>query len=220
MEKWYADRKEVRCWQRQQMVATLDSGYSTSLIGRRRKIFDPLHDLCGGDVALQRDFVHFVRCAFNLNGDDHDDGVREHVGSSYTKKGRSKGRQRKMSSLWRSFIKEMRKRDTKREISGSNAAVPLNRYMRISINSPVQSSAADIVIKSMLNLWENIELKELGFSLLLQIHDEVILEGPKCNVERAKEIVKECMETPWNGMKRTVIFKADVQHSDNWFDAK
>ena len=92
--------------------------------------------------------------------------------------------------------------------------------MRQAINSPVQSGAADIVVKAMLNIWEHKGLRDLGFKLLLQIHDEVILEGPLKNVEKAKQIVRECMEIPWNGMKQGITFKADVKHSDNWYDGK
>ena len=225
LEKWYGDRKEVRRWQRRQMVEALDSGYSTSLIGRGRRLFDPLHDLCRGDAAMHRDFVHFVRCAFNLNGDGHgddEDGEDHEDGRSLRE--RQKGGDRKVGDLWRSFMKERRRKEGERSLPGAawNGAAPLNlnKVMRQSINSPVQSSAADLVVKAMLNLRESEELKELGYSLLLQIHDELILEGPKCNVERAKLVVKECMETPWNGMKRDVVFKVDVKHSDNWFDAK
>ena len=76
------------------------------------------------------------------------------------------------------------------------------------------------MVKAMLNIWEHKRLKELGFKMLLQIHDEVILERPMENVEEAKKIVKECMETPWNGMKQSIVFKADVKHSDNWYDGK
>ena len=92
--------------------------------------------------------------------------------------------------------------------------------MRQSINSPVQSGAADIVTKAMLNIWENKQLQRLGYKLILQIHDEVILEGPKNNVNEALQIVKQCMEIPWNGIKQTVKFKADVKYSHNWYDGK
>jgi DNA polymerase-1 len=55
----------------------------------------------------------------------------------------------------------------------------MGHAMRASINTPIQGSAADIVMMAMIKLWKSEELKRLGWKLLLQIHDEVILEGPK-----------------------------------------
>lgn len=48
-------------------------------------------------------------------------------------------------------------------------------WKRRAINTPIQGGAADIVIASMNKIWENERLKELGWKLLMQIHDELIL---------------------------------------------
>ena len=53
--------------------------------------------------------------------------------------------------------------------------------MRAAINTPIQGGAADIVIAAMVKLHRDDQLKNLGYKLLLQVHDEVILEGPKEN---------------------------------------
>ena len=50
--------------------------------------------------------------------------------------------------------------------------------LRRAINTPIQGGAADIVIAAMVNIHKNQQLKQLGWKLLLQIHDELILEGP------------------------------------------
>eukprot|EP01083_Nonionella_stella_P049282 131376_1 len=209
LDKWYSDRFEVKRWQQKQMIKGIDDGYSYSLIGRRRKLFDPLNDLCNGNKDMHEKFKHFVRTAFNINGDD----------AHTTTKSQLKGKNKKMNVLWQQFLKQYKKENVGLKFEGS-MNVPLNRYMRQCINSPVQSSAADIVVKSMLNIWENKDITRLGYKLLLQIHDEVILEGPKEHVEEVKDLVRGCMENPWSGMKRTVLFKADVKHSDNWYDGK
>ena len=96
----------------------------------------------------------------------------------------------------------------------------INTFMRKAINTPVQSGAADIVMKGMLNIWENAELNELKYKIILQIHDELILEGPTINVNNAMKIVKECMENPWHGMNDKIKWISDVKNQDNWFDAK
>ncbi|KAJ1398202.1 hypothetical protein B484DRAFT_406723, partial [Ochromonadaceae sp. CCMP2298] len=64
----------------------------------------------------------------------------------------------------------------------SNGAA-MGHALRAAINTPIQGSAADIVMMAMLKLWRSEVLKGLGWKLLLQIHDEVILEGPKESME-------------------------------------
>lgn len=55
--------------------------------------------------------------------------------------------------------------------------------LRAAINTPIQGGAADIVIAAMVKLHKDKILKDLGYKLILQIHDEVILEGPEENVQ-------------------------------------
>ncbi|KAG2577070.1 hypothetical protein PVAP13_6NG079600 [Panicum virgatum] len=71
---------------------------------------------------------------------------------------------------------------------------------RAAINAPVQGSAADVAMCAMLEIERNTRLKELGWRLLLQVHDEVILEGPSDSAETAKAIVVECMSKPFYGI--------------------
>lgn len=67
--------------------------------------------------------------------------------------------------------------------------------LRAAINTPIQGSAADIVMMAMIKLWRSDVLKRLGWKLLLQIHDEVILEGP---VESKDEVSTLCtVSSPW-----------------------
>jgi DNA polymerase-1 len=69
--------------------------------------------------------------------------------------------------------------------------------LRRAINTPIQGGAADIVIAAMVNIHKNEELRRLGWKLLLQIHDELILEGPEESSERAMAIVKEMRSHPF-----------------------
>jgi len=92
---------------------------------------------------------------------------------------------------------------------------------RAAINAPVQGSAADVVMCAMLEIERNARLKELGWRLLLQVHDELILEGPSESAEVAKAIMVECMSKPFYG---TNILKVDLvvdaKCSKSWYDAK
>lgn len=65
-----------------------------------------------------------------------------------------------------------------------------NMAFRRAINTPIQGGAADIVIAAMIKISENERLRELGWKLLLQIHDELILEGPEESSAEALKIVK------------------------------
>ncbi|KAM7250748.1 hypothetical protein ACFE04_022631 [Oxalis oulophora] len=89
---------------------------------------------------------------------------------------------------------------------------------RAAINTPVQGSAADVAMCAMLQITKNERLKELGWKLLLQVHDEVILEGPTESAEIAKAIVVDCMEKPFfdgvNFLK--VDLSVDAKCEKNW----
>ncbi|KZV33486.1 DNA polymerase I B, chloroplastic/mitochondrial-like [Dorcoceras hygrometricum] len=92
---------------------------------------------------------------------------------------------------------------------------------RAAINTPVQGSAADVAMCAMLEISKNTRLKVLGWRLLLQVHDEVILEGPTESAEEAKTIVVECMSKPFNGENiLRVDLSVDAKCAQNWYSAK
>ncbi|RDX75232.1 DNA polymerase I A, chloroplastic/mitochondrial, partial [Mucuna pruriens] len=92
---------------------------------------------------------------------------------------------------------------------------------RAAINTPVQGSAADVAMCAMLQISNNKQLKELGWKLLLQVHDEVILEGPTESSEVAKSIVVECMSKPFNGKNiLKVDLSVDAKCALNWYSGK
>ncbi|XP_043691379.1 DNA polymerase I A, chloroplastic/mitochondrial-like isoform X2 [Telopea speciosissima] len=92
---------------------------------------------------------------------------------------------------------------------------------RAAINTPVQGSAADVAMCAMLEISRNTQLKELGWKLLLQVHDEVILEGPTESAEVAKAIVVDCMSKPFYGKNfLKVDLSVDAKCAQNWYAAK
>ncbi|XP_061355331.1 DNA polymerase I B, chloroplastic/mitochondrial-like isoform X2 [Gastrolobium bilobum] len=92
---------------------------------------------------------------------------------------------------------------------------------RAAINTPVQGSAADVAMCAMLQISNNEQLRELGWKLLLQVHDEVILEGPTESAEVAKAIVVECMSKPFNGKNILKVgLSVDAKCAQNWYAAK
>ncbi|XP_042037339.1 DNA polymerase I B, chloroplastic/mitochondrial-like [Salvia splendens] len=92
---------------------------------------------------------------------------------------------------------------------------------RAAINTPVQGSAADVAMCAMLQISRNKRLKELGWRLLLQVHDEVILEGPTESSEEAKAIVVDCMSKPFDGKNiLRVGLSVDAKCAQSWYAAK
>ncbi|CAN8268931.1 unnamed protein product [Cochlearia groenlandica] len=108
-----------------------------------------------------------------------------------------------------------------RKFPGYRSRAHKNHIERAAINTPVQGSAADVAMCAMLEISTNQSLKELGWKLLLQVHDEVILEGPSESAEIAKDIVVNCMSKPFNGRNiLSVNLSVDAKCAQNWYAAK
>lgn len=88
---------------------------------------------------------------------------------------------------------------------------------RAALNTPIQGTAADIIKIAMINVWQ--ELKDRAFSskLILQVHDELIVDANKGEQEQVKELLKRCME---NAYTIDVPLTAVVSSGQNWLDAK
>ncbi|WP_029267301.1 DNA polymerase I [Virgibacillus alimentarius] len=88
---------------------------------------------------------------------------------------------------------------------------------RTAMNTPIQGSAADIIKKAMIDLHEKLIDEQLNARMLLQVHDELIIEAPKSELTQLKEIVPMVME---NTVNLDVPLKADYEYGYSWFDAK
>lgn len=88
---------------------------------------------------------------------------------------------------------------------------------RVAMNSPIQGSAADIIKLAMIGVSRAIDEAGIDARLILQVHDELIVEArPECAKE-ASEILRREME---NAVKTTVPLSADLSVGENWLDAK
>lgn len=88
---------------------------------------------------------------------------------------------------------------------------------RAAINTPIQGGAADIMIAAMVKIHQNPRIRELGWKMLLQIHDEVILEGPEAHSKEVFAIVKSIMERPLDQPLR-VALEVDAKICNNWYE--
>lgn len=88
---------------------------------------------------------------------------------------------------------------------------------RLAMNAPIQGSAADIIKLAMVNVYNKLNEKELKSELILQVHDELILNVKKDEFEEVKNLVAYEME---NAIKLKVALDVDVNFGDTWYDAK
>lgn len=86
---------------------------------------------------------------------------------------------------------------------------------RTAVNSPIQGTAADVIKVAMLRVQENLKASKLSAKMLLQVHDELILEVPPQEIAKVIVILKECME---NAVKLDVPLKIDVNVGFDWYD--
>lgn len=88
---------------------------------------------------------------------------------------------------------------------------------RVAMNSPIQGTAADIIKIAMIKVTEALEKENIDARLILQVHDELILEAHKDFADRAYEILKESME---NAIKLSVPLDVEAHIGNNWLEAK
>jgi DNA polymerase-1 len=84
---------------------------------------------------------------------------------------------------------------------------------RMAINMPVQGTSADIIKVAMINLDREIIRRKLGSKMLLQVHDELILEVPEAELEDMRKLVPEIMST---ALTLSVPLKVDIKVGKNW----
>ncbi len=88
---------------------------------------------------------------------------------------------------------------------------------RTAINSPIQGSAADILKIAMIHLDQALEAGAYKTKMLLQVHDEIVLQVPKEELAKIKQLVKETMES---AIELAVPLEADENAGKTWYEAK
>ena len=88
---------------------------------------------------------------------------------------------------------------------------------RVAMNMPIQGSAADIIKIAMINVCRKLKEKKLKSRLILQVHDELLIEAAEDEVEEVKVILKNEME---NAADLNVPMDVDVHSGKSWFEAK
>ncbi|OLS03309.1 DNA polymerase I [Tissierella creatinophila] len=86
---------------------------------------------------------------------------------------------------------------------------------RIAMNTPIQGSAADIIKMAMVEVYDALKTRGLKSKLILQVHDELIIETIKEELDDVKSIMKDIMES---AIKLDVPLKVDIEVGDSWYD--
>ena len=88
---------------------------------------------------------------------------------------------------------------------------------RMALNTPIQGTAADILKKAMVEIYNEFNMRNLKSKMLIQVHDELVFNVLKDELEIVKKIVKDKME---NTIKLSVPLKVDIEIGNNWYEAK
>ena len=106
----------------------------------------------------------------------------------------------------RRYLSDIRSDNARLRVAAENAAV----------NTPVQGSAADIIKRAMIELEARLSGSKLAGRMLLQVHDELVLEVPVAELDETRELVRQCME---GAAELAVPLAVDFGHGRNWLEA-
>lgn len=102
------------------------------------------------------------------------------------------------------------------ELSASNKVLQAFGK-RAAMNAPIQGAAADIIKIAMVRVYKKLREEDLDARLILQVHDELIIEAAEKDKDRAEKILKDEME---NAVKLAVPMTVDVNSGRSWYEAK
>ena len=88
---------------------------------------------------------------------------------------------------------------------------------RMALNTPIQGTAADILKKAMVEIYNEFNKRNLKSKMLIQVHDELVFNVLNSELEEVKTIVRDIME---NTFKLDVPLKVDIEYGNNWYEAK
>ncbi|HQA87344.1 MAG TPA: DNA polymerase I, partial [Bacteroidales bacterium] len=102
-----------------------------------------------------------------------------------------------------------------REINSQNAVVR-KASERNAINAPIQGSAADLIKIAMINIYRRLKEENMKTRMLLQVHDELVFEVPKEEIEKATSLIRSTMV---GAISLRVPLKVDINFGKSWYDA-
>ena len=109
--------------------------------------------------------------------------------------------------------------DRRRELSAINSRNFMQRSLaeRMAMNTPIQGTAADVIKLAMINVYKELQKAGVKSRILLQVHDELVLEVAESEMEQVQGILKRAMEQV---AKLSVPLLIDMHAGKNWAEAK
>ena len=102
-----------------------------------------------------------------------------------------------------------------KDINSSNSVVR-GHAERNAVNAPIQGSAADVIKVAMINIHEGMKKHKFQSKMLLQVHDELVFDAHKSEVDKLTTFIKEKMES---AIKLSVPLEVEIDTGDNWLQA-
>jgi DNA polymerase-1 len=102
------------------------------------------------------------------------------------------------------------------ELAGTNK-IQKKFGERVAMNSPIQGTAADVIKLAMVRVYKRLRESGIDARLILQVHDELLIEAHATCADRAREILREEME---NAVSYSVPLDVDIHVGASWYDAK
>ena len=103
-----------------------------------------------------------------------------------------------------------------REIN-SKSGLERSNAERIAVNTPIQGSAADMIKVAMVSIHRELKNQKLDTRMILQVHDELVFDAPKNEVETVKPIISELMRTALPKLKVPIL--VEIGTGNNWLEA-
>ncbi len=103
-----------------------------------------------------------------------------------------------------------------RDIDSRNALARSNAE-RVAINTPIQGTAADLIKVAMINIHKALKEKDLKTKMILQVHDELVFDVPKNEVETVKPIIEDLMRNAIPNLKVPIL--VELGTGGNWLEA-
>lgn len=179
-------------------------GYVETLWGRRRQLPDmqlPMFEFTYSD-GVSPDFDPLAEDDGELSTE-----VPIHLVEKYTNELlRCRGYKQKSAVL---------EKLKKQGIDVKDNSLKVGDAQRQCVNSRVQGSSADLTKLAMVELYNNQELRDLGFKMLIPVHDEIIAECPKSNAKRCAELMSQLMLHA--GRELCVPLKCDTEAFNSWY---
>ncbi len=194
---------EIMIFERKSLEMGEDLGYVTTICGRKRRLPD-----------LQLDEYEFKWVDAPKSDDvlDFDGEVNDEVPDEICNKYWRKLRQARFGQK-RKIFEEANKKDGVWIIDNGGKIADATRQC---VNARIQGSAADLTKLAMIDLYHNEELRQLGFRMLVPVHDEIIAECPEENAKECSRLLAEVMSKAAEKILN-MPFKCDVEITREWY---